>query len=158
MNLVLKRISTVIAAGGAAVIVAACGSTHLPHPTHVASKIECGIQYHKWDKAGGLKKLHTAGTDIATMARQIESHQSKSVKANAKTVEDAITAAQSDLPPGCVTGLDTDVSRALGDAKVAVKDAAKQNTAGLQAAGNKLKDAKAALKQAAQDVRSYLKS
>ena len=147
-------IKTLVAAVGAGIL-AACS---VPHPTHVAQKVECGIQYHKWDKAGGLKKLHTAGTDIATMARQIESHQSKSVKANAKTVEDAITAAQNDLPPGCVTGLDTDVSRALGDAKVAVKDAAKQNTAGLQAAGNKLKDAKVALKQAAKDVRSYLKS
>lgn len=154
MNLrtVLKGLTVLVVA----VFLAACA--HVPHVHHVAAKVECGIQYHKWDKNGGLTKLHTAGTQIAVMAREVESHQSKSVTRNAKTVENAITAAQKDLPPGCVPGLDTDVSRALGDAKVAVKDSAKQSTNGLQAAGTELKDAKVALKKAANDVKDYLKS
>lgn len=151
-----QTIRTAIAAVALAAGLAACA--HVPHVHHVAAKVECGIQYHDWSKKGGLDKLHAAGTQIAVMAKAVENHQSKSVSKNASTVEDAITAAQKDLPPACIPGLDSNVSRALGDAKVAVKDAAKQDTTSLKASGNKLKDAKEALKAAAKDVKNYLKS
>ena len=152
----LKTTLKLLAAALAAASLAACSSIH--HVHNASAKISCGLEYHKWAKNGGLDKLHTAGTQIATMARQIESHESKSVKKNAKTVSAAITAAQKDLPPNCIPGLDKDVNAALTDAKNAVNDSAKQNQAGLKAAGVELKKAKASLKLTAQDVKDYLKS
>lgn len=144
----------IISAGIAITLITSCSANS--HPIHnIAGKVPCIHAYDKWAHHGGLKDVNDLKSDIQSFVTATNGHVSHTtLQADATLIGKGGAAVLSHMPPACVPGLNSDLTKAVNATTAAASASAANN---MVATRTDLKYAGQQFGKVADDAKNYLK-